>query len=119
MAEEEIKYIIDSGTGYTKVGISEEMRAIFPSYVGYPNLNLSMTGGKKKIYAGRNAKEKIGYLKIEYPIIRGVINDWENMEELWNYSLCERIGGDDYSFTFLDPIINPKINREKIVKDIF
>ena len=47
--EEEIKYIIDSGTGYTKVGISEEMRAIFPSYVGYPNLYLSMTVDKKNL----------------------------------------------------------------------
>ena len=43
------------------------------------------------------------------------------MEELWNYSLCDelRIGVDDYSFTFLDPIINPKINREKIAKTFF
>ena len=43
------------------------------------------------------------------------------MEELWNYSLCDelRIGVDNYSFIFLDPIINPKINREKIAKTFF
>lgn len=57
--EEEIKYIIDSGTGYTKVGISEEMRAIFPSYVGYPNFNLSMTVDKKKFMQEAMQKKKL------------------------------------------------------------
>ena len=38
----------------------------------------------KGLYIGNEAKEKASYLNINYPINRGIITDWDAMEEVVN-----------------------------------
>jgi hypothetical protein len=37
------------------------------------------------IFIGRKAQELKGLLKINYPIEHGVVDDWDDMERIWNY----------------------------------
>lgn len=36
----------------------------------------------KGLYIGNEAKEKASYLNLHYPISRGIITDWDDMEQV-------------------------------------
>ena len=37
-------------------------------------------------YIGNEVLPRAGILKIHYPIERGIINNWDDMEKIWNYT---------------------------------
>ena len=75
--------IIDNGSGYIKAGFSGEEypRTVFPTVVGYPKYLI----GKKEFFVGTYAESKRGVLKLNKPIQRGEIINWDDMENIWNY----------------------------------
>lgn len=40
-------------------------------------------------FIGKKAEELRGLLKIKYPINHGIIEDWNDMENIWNYTYSE------------------------------
>jgi centractin len=42
-------------------------------------------------FIGKKAQELRGLLKIKYPIQHGIVEDWEDMERIWQYLYSEEL----------------------------
>ena len=115
--------IIDNGTGYFKAGFSgeEEPRVVFPAIVGRPK-NVAFMGLAKSndFYVGLQAEHKRGILNLKYPIEHGIVNDWDDMEKVWEHTFDElRANPEDHNVMLTEAPKNPKTNREKMAKIMF
>ncbi|MCO5550698.1 hypothetical protein L7F22_004188 [Adiantum nelumboides] len=56
------------------------------------------------------------------PISRGIIKDWELMEDLWRYIFYTGLGwevGNEGQLLITEPLLTPKVVREKVVQVMF
>ncbi|MCO5612971.1 hypothetical protein L7F22_067244 [Adiantum nelumboides] len=56
------------------------------------------------------------------PISRGIIKDWELMEDLWRYIFYTGLGwevGNEGQILITEPLLTPKVVREKVVQVMF
>lgn len=80
--------VLDLGTANTKVGWSthDEPESIFPTLVGRGMHKGAMkTLGLKDSYVGRQAQNLRGILNINQPIKDGGVDNWDDLDTLWNY----------------------------------
>ena len=124
MSEETPNVIIDNGTGYTKAGFSGEEgpRSVFPALWGKPKSASAMVGAdQKEYYVGKNADEKRGILKLSYPVEKGIIEDWDGMEKIWDHCFTNelRCQPSDHNVMLTEAPMNPKENREKMAELMF
>ena len=95
MAEWEDKpaAVIDNGTGFIKCGFAgvhctddslSAPSAIFESCVGYPKTK-AMIGGRG-YYVGQDAAARSGTLICKYPLDHGMVQNWDDMEKLWQHT---------------------------------
>lgn len=85
MAEEVTSAIIlDSGSGFCKAGLTsdDQPKSVFPSRVRKAKAE---GFGDKDYYVGHEAMEKKGLLNIVKPISRGLVADWDALENLWQH----------------------------------
>ncbi|XP_064608374.1 actin, clone 302-like [Liolophura sinensis] len=75
----------------------------------------------KDPYIGDLAQEKRGMLSLEYPIKRGVVTDWDTMEEFWKHMYYNelRAAPEEHPVLITEPPLNPKSNREKMIETFF
>lgn len=84
----EYTVIIDIGESTTKVGLAGDDPVIFPTIVGkpkYKNLMQDVAGVVKEVYCGTDADNMRGVMKIEYPISRGAVYNWEDYFAILNH----------------------------------
>ena len=98
---EEHTAVIDNGSGMVKAGFAgdDSPRVVFPSLIGVPINQQGMIGmGSKTMYVGEEAQAKRGVLKLRYPIEHGIINDWNDMEQIWHHAFYNelRLNPDEY-----------------------
>ena len=76
--------VIDNGSHTIKAGLStaDEPRIIIDSVIGNLTDHKGSYIGHKKTYIGYEAKERKSLLNLKYPINRGIITDWDAMEEV-------------------------------------
>eukprot|EP01136_Pigoraptor_vietnamica_P012059 Opistho-1_new@51599 len=80
--------VIDNGSGVIKAGFAGEQipKLIYPSYVGRPKHKRVMAGAVEgDHFVGPRAEEYRGLLKLRYPMEHGIVNDWGDMERLWQH----------------------------------
>jgi actin-related protein len=116
--------IVDNGSGYIKAGFSGEEgpRAVFPGIVGRPKNPGIMVGAEQKDYfVGQQAEEKRGILILKYPIEHGVVEDWEDMEKIWDHTFTNelRVVPSEHNVMLTEAPMNPKVNREKMTQIMF
>jgi actin-related protein 2 len=60
-------------------------------------------------------------LQITYPIVNGIINNWEDMYHLWDYTFNEKlkINPKECSILLTEAAMNPKENRRKMLRAMF
>ena len=119
--EKNPQIIIDNGSGYSKVGLNgeEEPRYFFPSCVGYPKYLSHMPNGRN-FYVGSDALAKRGILNLNYPINHGVVDNWGDMEKIWDYSFVNlHRAPEEHNIMLTEPILNPKENREIMAEIMF
>ena len=77
--------VIDCGSGTIKAGFTGEDRARseFPSVVGRSRFNFMLGLDGKEVHVGDEAMFKRGVLNLTYPIDRGNIKDWNDIEIVW------------------------------------
>eukprot|EP00283_Hemiselmis_rufescens_P021002 CAMPEP_0173439056 /NCGR_PEP_ID=MMETSP1357-20121228/20744_1 /TAXON_ID=77926 /ORGANISM="Hemiselmis rufescens, Strain PCC563" /LENGTH=378 /DNA_ID=CAMNT_0014404391 /DNA_START=239 /DNA_END=1372 /DNA_ORIENTATION=- len=118
--------VVDNGTGFVKCGFAADNfpAAIFPSMVGRPVLRYEEKGKDsqlKDIMIGDEASENRTMLQITYPVDRGIVNNWDDMVLLWDYTF-DRMKVSDFSnrrILLTEPPMNPKRNREKLLEVMF
>ena len=73
--------IVDNGSGTLKAGFAGEdtPQAVFPCFVGRPR-HSGVMGLLKDCYVGDEAQRKREVLRLKYPVERGVVTDWHDME---------------------------------------
>merc|ERR1711879_1016176 len=100
--------VCDNGTGFVKCGYAGANfpASIFPSMVGRPILRF---------------EEKVDNVDIKDPRANGIVRNWEDMEHLWNYTFFEKlkIQPRECKIMLTEPPMNPKKNREIMIKNIF
>ena len=111
--------IIDIGTCYTQAGLNYEEgpSATFPSAVGYPKFAGGIGG--EKYYVGKDVKRSV--LKLNYPIEKGLINNWDDYEKILEHFLTKelKIAPEEHNIMLTESPNNTKKNREEMAKLMF
>ena len=116
--------IIDNGSGYIKAGFSGEKgpRVVFPSCVGYIKYSSGIAQRDKRVFfVGDDAKERIGILNLNLTIEYGIVNNWDDMEKIWDYVFNELLRVDicEHNVMLTESSMNPKECREKMAQIMF
>lgn len=123
MSEELPSIVIDNGSGYTKAGFTgdDAPRCKFPCIVGRPKVESIMVGSdKKEIYIGEQAEAKRGICVLKYPIEHGIVENWDDMKAIWDYTFTQlRVKPEDHKVLLTEAPMNPKANREKMISMMF
>ena len=72
-------------------------------------------------YVGEESYSKLDILSLKYPIERGLITNWDDMEKIWNYTFHNelKLQSDMYPVLLTETSLNPKANREKTAEIMF
>ena len=103
MAEEMINAVImDLGSGFCKVGLAGEKspKIHIPNVVG--KKKIEMKSIDKNVYIGEEALKMKGVLNINNPVKRGLITDWDDVEQIWDYCFNKEL--------ILDSSIHPVLH---------
>ncbi|KAG9482260.1 hypothetical protein GDO78_011121 [Eleutherodactylus coqui] len=120
--------IFDNGSGLCKAGVSGDAlpKSVFSSVVGRSHIrmrqNTSLLGIRQKdFYVGEDAQSRRGVLTLTYPIERGVITSWDDIEKIWTHTydqeLCLQASAHPVLLTEVP--LNPIQNREKMAEIMF
>jgi actin len=116
--------IFDNGSGLFKAGFSEDFAPFvsFPTIVGKAkNQNLMIGMDQKEFYVGNEAASKMSLLQISNPIVRGQIEDWTKMEQIWQHTYENELVIDPQEHPVLvtqQPLMTMKYN-EKLAETFF
>ncbi|KAJ1141856.1 hypothetical protein NDU88_008184 [Pleurodeles waltl] len=115
--------IIDNGSGLTKAGISGENvpRLVFATVIGRSRVKATGFGAcQKEHFIGREVEIKRGTLTLRYPVERGIIGSWEDMEKIWKHVYEElKVKASDIPLLMSEPPLNPLPYREKMTEVMF
>ena len=58
---------------------------------------------------------------LKYPIDRGIVNNWDEMEHIWHHTFFNELCVDpiDHPILMTETVMNPKANREKMTQIMF
>eukprot|EP01124_Arcella_intermedia_P006336 TRINITY_DN1373_c0_g1_i12.p1 TRINITY_DN1373_c0_g1~~TRINITY_DN1373_c0_g1_i12.p1 ORF type:complete len:349 (+),score=74.80 TRINITY_DN1373_c0_g1_i12:143-1048(+) len=80
-----------------------------------------MAVGRKDHYVGDNAQNLRGILELSYPIRRGIVVNWDDMEKLFNQAFYNemKVAPEEHPLLISEPPLNPKANKEKMQQVMF
>lgn len=116
--------VFDNGSGLCKVGLSGEIgpRQVINSVVGHPKFNIpSARANRKKYFVGEEAQYRYDALYLHYPIERGLVTRWDDMEKLWKHLFEWDLGvkPSEQPILLTEPSLNPRETREKTAEILF
>jgi len=95
-------------------------RALFSlrSLVG---LVADMGFGHTDHYVGDEARSKQGILTMNFPIERGIVKDWDDMERIWHHTFYNelRVAPEEHPVLVTVAPLSPKLDRERLMQIMF
>ncbi|TGZ65219.1 hypothetical protein CRM22_005985 [Opisthorchis felineus] len=118
--------VIDNGTGLLKAGYAGEMepRAVVPMILGRPKhckLLAERKRGESECFVGDVAGGKRGALTLSYPIVNGIVHNWDDLETIWHHVFTNelRVLPEYHPVLLTESPLNPRPNREKMTEIMF
>jgi actin-related protein 3 len=123
--------VIDNGTGYTKMGYSGnvEPQYIIPTVLAAKDngdmgqATQARRGGVEDLdfYIGQEAFKHSATHQVNYPIRYGLVDNWDNMERMWQRCMFEylRCDPEEHFVLLTEPPLNPPENRENTAEIMF
>ena len=72
------------------------------------------------MFLGSRAETNRGLLKLDRPMKRGIVENWNDMELLWSLVYSElKINQEDHPVLMTEMPLNPRRNREKLAEVFF
>jgi actin-related protein len=121
--EEEVVVIMDNGSGTCKAGLSTDKAPphIFPEIIGKPR-KVWKNSLEQDVYFGDEVSHAVrNKLSVYYPLENGIIENFTDMEMLWEYTYVEKlkVNPADHPVLLTEPPYNSKVAREKVVEIMF
>lgn len=113
---------------FVKAGFAGENfpKHVFPSMVGRPVLRAeeALLGDDvklKDVMVGQEAADMRRALEVTYPVENGIINNWEDMELIWDHVFYDRLGVDPKGKKLMltEPPMNPERNKKRMLTTMF
>eukprot|EP00073_Rattus_norvegicus_P034263 XP_008758407.1 PREDICTED: actin-like isoform X2 [Rattus norvegicus] len=116
--------ICDYGSGFSKVGFAGTRvpLAVFPTILGkMKNATLLERLEEEDWFIGAEVQNNRPKLNIHYPIFRGAITNWDNVQKVWHYSFYHylRIAPEQHPILVTDPPLTTKEARSKMTQILF
>ncbi|KAI6219772.1 Arp-1 [Aphelenchoides fujianensis] len=117
--------VIDNGSGSIKAGFAgeEKPRVVFPNYVGRPKYTRVMASTLvRDSYVGNEAQKYRGILSLAYPMKHGIVTNWTDMRQIWEYAYSpEQLNckSSEHPVLLSEAPLNPTSNREKAMEIFF
>eukprot|EP01063_Lacrimia_lanifica_P014177 TRINITY_DN20818_c0_g1_i1.p1 TRINITY_DN20818_c0_g1~~TRINITY_DN20818_c0_g1_i1.p1 ORF type:complete len:421 (+),score=165.14 TRINITY_DN20818_c0_g1_i1:84-1346(+) len=123
--------VMDNGTGYTKIGYSDEANVepqfIFPTNICELTNNKVQKGALDDLdfHIGQEAVDQMAVAGDKYtmfsPVKHGIVQNWDQMEKLWQHSIYKylRCEPSEHSFILTESPYNPPENREYAAEIMF
>ncbi|KAF6022133.1 ACTR1A [Bugula neritina] len=117
--------VIDNGSGIIKAGFAGDTipKHCFANYVGRPKHTRVMAGALEgDIFIGPKAEEYRGLLHIKYPMEHGIVEDWSDMERVWQYIYSKeqlQTFSEEHPVLLTEAPLNPRRNQEKAAEIFF
>lgn len=113
--------VIDNGSSEMKAGWGgdEAPLSVFRTVVGHSKSDITRI--KNDIYIGDEANAKLEMLTLKYPIERGIVVNWDDMENIYNHIFKNELHTDpkEHPILLTEAPLNPKSNREKMIQIMF
>ncbi|KAJ6218388.1 hypothetical protein RDWZM_009545 [Blomia tropicalis] len=118
--------IIDNGTSMMRVGFAGENvpRYSFPTIVGHRTAKSKNSGcfnsSKDYSYVGHEAYSRRSALSLNYPIERGMITNWNDVELLWKHAFKTiGVNPSNHPVLLCQPYLKRKEIRKTMVQVVF
>lgn len=114
--------VLDCGAGLTKAGFAGEdaPAAAFQTVVGRPK-HPGVLSPTQETFVGDEAQAKRGVLTLDYPIERGAVTRWDDMERVWQHAFENvlRVEPDERAVMLAESPLASKRQRERVTQAMF
>ncbi|KAM6224738.1 actin-related protein T3 [Rhynchocyon petersi] len=119
----QLPVVIDNGSGVIKAGLagSREPKFVYPNIVGRSKNQNLVAEGLEEVFMGDQAQEQQSLLSLSYPVDRGLVTSWGDMELMWKhiYDCNLKLKSSDVPILITEPALNPLANRQKTSEVFF
>ncbi|KAM9190068.1 actin-related protein T3 [Dugong dugon] len=115
--------VIDNGSGVIKAGLagSREPQFVCPNIIGRAKGHTWAAEGSEGLFVGDQAQDRRSSLSISFPVERGLITSWGDVEIMWKhiYDNNLKLKPCDSPILITEPALNPLVNRQQTSEVFF
>ena len=120
----EVVVVIDYCSGSIKAGFSGENvphRYVIPVVRRQRAPQQRVGMGTERVYVGEEALAQKDGTELRFPIERGLVTNWDDMETVWHHTFYVelRIDPEEHPLLMTEPPLNPVANRQKMIQILF